>query len=96
MIDRVPTGPVSRTSSTRLASPSPHRVANEVPTRDAAGASASLPRLVTLAADLARQGPPVDYARIAQIRQAIAEGSYTVDPVAIASSMIAFHSDSGT
>jgi negative regulator of flagellin synthesis FlgM len=39
----------------------------------------SLPRLVSLAAELSRQGPPIDYAKIAQIRQAIALGRYEID-----------------
>jgi len=41
------------------------------------------------AADLAASGPPVDSARVAEIREAIAAGIYKADPQAIASKMIA-------
>jgi negative regulator of flagellin synthesis FlgM len=93
MIDPVPTGPVSRTSSTAPSTDAKRRIATLTPAPEAVGASANLPRLVTLAADLARQGPPVDYARIAQIRQAIAEGSYKIDPAKIAAAIVTFHSE---
>jgi negative regulator of flagellin synthesis FlgM len=43
-----------------------------------------------MAAELAQQGPPVDFARIAQLRQAIAQGSYAVDVDSIAHAMIGF------
>lgn len=55
-----------------------------------ADTGASLPKLVSLAADLAKAGPPVDYARIAQLSQAIAQGDYSVDVDAIAHSMVGF------
>jgi negative regulator of flagellin synthesis FlgM len=41
------------------------------------------------AADLAAAGPPVDSAKVAAIRAGIADGSYKVDPEAIAAAMIA-------
>jgi negative regulator of flagellin synthesis FlgM len=50
----------------------------------------SLPKLVTLASALAEQGPPVDFAKIAQVRQAIALGTYRVNPEAIAEGMMRF------
>jgi negative regulator of flagellin synthesis FlgM len=50
----------------------------------------SLPKLVTLASTLAEQGPPVDYAKIAQVRQAIALGTYRVEPEKIAEGMMRF------
>lgn len=50
----------------------------------------SLPKLVSLASTLAEQGPPVDFAKIAQVRQAIAEGSYRVIPDEIAKGMMQF------
>ncbi len=50
----------------------------------------SLPKLVRLANDLAAQGPPVDFARIAEIRQAIALGTYRVDANRIAVAMLDF------
>ena len=43
-----------------------------------------------MANDLAAQGPPIDTARIAGIRQAIALGSYRVDPPKIANAILGF------
>lgn len=40
-------------------------------------------------ADLVAAGPPVDSAKVAAIRAAIAEGRYPVDPLKIAERMIA-------
>jgi negative regulator of flagellin synthesis FlgM len=50
----------------------------------------SLPKLVSLANELAEQGPPVDFAKIAQVRQAIALGTYRVSPEAIAEGIMRF------
>jgi len=41
------------------------------------------------AAQLAAAGAPIDAARVATLRQAIAEGRYTVDPQRIADAMVA-------
>lgn len=53
----------------------------------------SLPaaRLTRLAGSLADQAPPVDVARVAALRSAIAGGSYGVHPAIIASAMLDFH-----
>lgn len=45
-------------------------------------------RLTGLVRALASEGPPVDHARIAQIRQAIASGSYRPDAEAVADAML--------
>jgi flagellar biosynthesis anti-sigma factor FlgM len=50
----------------------------------------SLPKLVSLANELADQGPPVDFAKIAQVREAIALGTYRVEPDKIAEGMMRF------
>jgi len=52
--------------------------------------TASAIQLMDLAADLAKAGPPVDYARIAQIKRAIADGSYDIDVNAVARSILNF------
>jgi flagellar biosynthesis anti-sigma factor FlgM len=44
-------------------------------------------RLAELARTLAESGPPVDHARIAQLRQAIAQGSYALNPDSIADAL---------
>jgi negative regulator of flagellin synthesis FlgM len=54
----------------------------------------SLSKLTALARELSDAGPPVDHARIAQIRQAISLGSYRFDPGAIADAVL-LHYDSG-
>lgn len=54
------------------------------------GSGTSLPKLVSMAADLAKAGPPVDHAKIAQLRQAIARGEYSTDADAIAHAMVGF------
>ena len=48
-------------------------------------------RLTRLAGTLADMSPPVDVARVATLRTAIANGSYGVHPAIIASAMIDFH-----
>jgi negative regulator of flagellin synthesis FlgM len=63
------------------------------PPTQLAAAPDSLPaaRLIRLAGSLATQAPPVDVARVASLRNAIANGSYGVHPAIIASAMIDFH-----
>lgn len=48
-------------------------------------------KLTRLAGGLADQAPPVDVARVASLRTAIANGSYSVHPAIIASAMLDFH-----
>jgi negative regulator of flagellin synthesis FlgM len=50
----------------------------------------SLPKLISLASELASQGPPIDHAKIARIREAIALGTYRVQPEAIANAILGF------
>ena len=45
--------------------------------------------VTTPAAELAAQGAPIDEAKVAAIRSAIANGTYKIDPKAIAERMIA-------
>lgn len=56
----------------------------------------SLTNLVNLAAELSAQGPPVDHAKIAQVRQAISIGAWKVDPDALASAMLGLTRKSDT
>jgi flagellar biosynthesis anti-sigma factor FlgM len=44
--------------------------------------------LVRLAAELSSAPPPVDQARIAEIRDAISKGSYRIDPDGIARALL--------
>jgi negative regulator of flagellin synthesis FlgM len=91
MVDPIPLGPVSRTTNSVRISVPPRPASAAPEARDPAGTAESLPRLLTLAAAVAAKGPPIDTARITQLRQAIADGSYTIDPDLIAQSMLAFH-----
>lgn len=50
-------------------------------------------RLIGLTRTIADQGPPVDTARVASLRTAIAAGSYRVDAEATARAMLDFHRD---
>jgi len=47
-------------------------------------------RLITLAGELAEQGPTVDVSRVASLRTAIAGGTYTPDSGVIAKAILAF------
>ena len=51
-------------------------------------ATKSLPQLVRLATELSSAPPPVDNARIAEIRDAISKGSYRIDPEGIARALL--------
>jgi negative regulator of flagellin synthesis FlgM len=79
------TGPLRRTASEAAASARP-------PARVQA-AQDNLPaaRLTRLSNSLADQPPPVDVARVAALRTAIASGNYGVHPAIIASAMLDFH-----
>jgi negative regulator of flagellin synthesis FlgM len=70
--------------ATAEASPTPART--KLPTEAVATAS-----LIGLAADIASQPAPVDGARVAALRSAIADGSYVLDPAATARAMLQFH-----
>lgn len=92
MVDPVNLGPVRSLPQSPRASTAKTEVRASVPApAHPEPSAASLPKLIGLAADLAKQGPPVDYARIAQIRQAIAKGDYSIDADRIAHAMIGFY-----
>lgn len=48
----------------------------------------SLSQLVSLAAELADAPPPVDVAKIAEVRMAISRGTYEIDPHRIAQALL--------
>lgn len=54
-----------------------------------AGKSAATPKFGALVREMAAS-PPVDTARVMALRTAIANGSYAIDPEAIAARMLAF------
>lgn len=79
----------------------PRRIASETAapahTPAPAPAADTLPaaKLTRLSATLADQPPPVDVARVAALRTAIAGGNYGVHPALIASAMLDFHGRGG-
>lgn len=87
MMERVsklgPTAAVGAIKSTGARAQSPNASSHAVTGK-------SLPKLIELARALTEQGPPVDYAKIAQIRQAIAQGEYHIDTEAIASAILRY------
>lgn len=99
MIDPVSTGPVSPIAGRSAAS------VDARPTRASAAAvdpapavspqaRPAVPQLLDIVADLTRAGPPVDFARVAQVRRAIADGSYSIDLDALAKAIVQFgHKD---
>lgn len=48
---------------------------------------ADVPKLFSMAAKIASEGPPVDYVKLAQISTAIAQGNYPIDTAAVADAM---------
>jgi len=63
--------------------PAMSRAAGDAPSGARAGGVGAI------VSELVRMGPPVDSDRVAAVRQAIAEGRYSVDPEAIAERMVA-------
>ena len=87
-------GGLVRTGATRrIASES--AAAARPPVRVAAQDTLPVARLITMAGELAAQGPSVDVSRVAALRTAIAGGSYAPDAAAIARAMLAFQNGSG-
>jgi len=65
------------------------RNSNAKPALPAAGepTPSDIPRLVNMAAKIASEGPPIDYAKLAQIRTAIFRGNYPIDTRSVADAM---------
>lgn len=89
MIDRIPS-PKAVTAAA-YASAKTNEAASAKPIKQPILAgSASLPQLINLARTLAESGPPIDSAKIARVRQAIADGNYRVDVEALANAMLLY------
>ncbi|WP_428684821.1 flagellar biosynthesis anti-sigma factor FlgM [Sphingopyxis sp.] len=84
-----PVGGVIRTTPVRKIAGSAD-TANAAASRTATSDTVPGARLIRLASDLAAQAPPVDTARVAALRTAIAEGTYTADAKNIALAMLRF------
>lgn len=93
MIDGTPS--VKAVSAAALASAKSIETAAIKPNKAALpSGTATLSTLINLARTLADQGPPIDTAKIAQVRQAIADGNYQVDVEALANAMLRYSSQS--
>lgn len=86
-----PVGGIVRTTPLRSVASDAATSARAPAPLPAAADSLPAARLIRLAGGLANQAPPVDVARVASLRSAIASGSYGVHPAIIASAMIDFH-----
>jgi flagellar biosynthesis anti-sigma factor FlgM len=89
MVDPVNLGP-ARPVQMRLeqSADAPAKSTRNASTAHVAGPT--LPKLLSLVAELASQEPPIDTAKIQQIRQMISAGSYTLNSDAIAGAMIGY------
>lgn len=81
-------GGIARTAPVRKLAASVGTPASPAAPRAAASDTLPAAGLIRLASDLAAQPAPVDTARVAALRGAIAEGRYAVDPAKIAGSML--------
>jgi negative regulator of flagellin synthesis FlgM len=90
MVDPVSFGP-ARPVQSRQDQSVERRTASTAPEKGSPVAMPSLPILINLAAELANEAPPINTAKIAQIKNAIAMGSYRVNPEAIADAMIGYY-----
>src|SRR3546814_13317389 len=84
-------GGVTRINSARHLSAASTAARPDGPAPAAARETMPATRLLGLTQSLAEQGPPVDVARVAALRTAIAGGDYRVDEGALAHAMLAFH-----
>jgi flagellar biosynthesis anti-sigma factor FlgM len=96
MVDPISFGPLRPAEHRKTAAASTRaNVESKTPTLPAIGEQAtstvSLGKLTAMARELADSAAPVDYARIAQIRQAISRGTYPIDPKAIADAMLLYY-----
>ena len=87
MIDNVRPNAVAQVANGTLGKPNVDRASVQVKSEAPEKSAASLPRLLSLVADLSSAPPPVDFARIAKVRRAIADGSYKLDPEALANAI---------
>ena len=84
MINAVgPTG-IARTSVVRSEGVAKNGAVSKTDSADAQGSGA----VTTAAGELAAQGAPIDTAKVASIREAIANGTYKINAKAIANRMI--------
>ena len=87
MIDNVRPNAVAQVATGTLGKLSADRASPTAKYETSVQSAASLPRLLSLVADLSSAPAPVDFARIAQVRRAIADGSYKLDPEALANAI---------
>jgi len=84
MINAVGPAGIARTANVRSEGVAKNEPVAKVESADAQASGT----ITTPAAELAAQGAPIDTAKVASIREAIANGSYKIDAKAIADRMI--------
>ena len=85
MINRIGDSKTGRIAGAPIAAERPSAPAKTGDTAAKAQAGAS----VSTVAEMVAKGPPIDTAKVAAIKEAIAQGRYPVDPIRIAEGMIA-------
>ena len=85
MINRIGDSKTGRIAGAPVAA---ERTATTAKTGDAAAKTNSGVSVSTVA-EMVAKGPPIDAAKVAAIKSAIAQGHYPVDPIRIAEGMIA-------
>jgi flagellar biosynthesis anti-sigma factor FlgM len=65
------------------------------PLASASSKSVPVAQLTQLARELAEAGPPVDHAKIAQVRAMIANGGHRIDAAALADAMLRHYHPTG-
>lgn len=89
MVDPISFGPLRPVEHRKTAPANPESKSAAVAVKaEQATPTFSLSKLTAMARELTDAGPPVDHARIAQIRQAISLGRYRLDPNAIADAVL--------
>jgi negative regulator of flagellin synthesis FlgM len=89
MIDRIGSNSPPWLAVSTPGSAAPRSVTAAEPATAVTGKAGTAPRFGALVRDMAAS-PPVDTARVAALRAAIASGDYAIDPEAIAARMLAF------
>ena len=89
MIDGIGRGAPARAAVPISTGTGPRTPADAETAAPATGKAAPAPQFGTLVREMAASAP-VDTARVAALRSAIASGSYAIDPDAIAARLLAF------
>lgn len=85
--------PVAETGASRVSSNRTNATADPTKPADTAPAQDAVKLLSSEVADLARNADSIDHSKVERLRNAIADGSYKVDPDAIAEKLLSFENN---